>query len=77
MTLLYSWYHFVVHAVECRTVFVVLSYSAHVLYCDNCLLLRTQNLQDLKNENQRLKDENSALIRVIGKLSRAPTHQHT
>ena len=37
----------------------------------------TQNSQDLKHENKRLKDENSALIRVIGKLSRAPLQQHT
>lgn len=32
----------------------------------------TQIRDELKVENQRLKDENSALIRVIGKLSRAP-----
>lgn len=29
-------------------------------------------MQELKAENQRLKDENGALIRVVGKLSRAP-----
>ena len=31
-----------------------------------------QSKHELNMENQRLKDENSALIRVIGKLSRAP-----
>ena len=36
------------------------------------LYVHTQTLQDLKQENQRMKDENSALIRVIGKLSRTP-----
>ena len=29
-----------------------------------------QALQDLKADNQRLKDENAALIRVISKLSK-------
>ncbi|KAL5475572.1 hypothetical protein EMCRGX_G025402 [Ephydatia muelleri] len=33
-----------------------------------------QDVQGLKNENQRIRDENSALIRVIGKLSRGPPH---
>ena len=32
-----------------------------------------QQLSDLKADNQRLKDENGALIRVISKLSRPPT----
>ncbi len=40
--------------------------------------LPPQTLQELKHENQRMKDENSALIRVIGKLSRSPLPQsHT
>ena len=66
----------------CHFVLHLLSVALCLLCCLTVLMsyiviLRTQNLQDLKNENQRLKDENSALIRVIGKLSRAPTHQHT
>lgn len=32
-----------------------------------------KQLSDLKADNQRLKDENGALIRVISKLSRPPT----
>ena len=32
----------------------------------------SQGIQELKTEIQRLKDENGALIRVVGKLSRAP-----
>ena len=35
----------------------------------------TQEVQELKAEIQRLKDENGALIRVVGKLSRAPMLQ--
>lgn len=34
------------------------------------LLLLLQVLGDLRADNQRLKDENAALIRVISKLSR-------
>ena len=30
-------------------------------------------MQELKNDNIRLKDENGALIRVISKLSRTPS----
>ena len=36
-----------------------------------------QSIQELKVENQRLKDENGALIRVIGKLSRSPLPSST
>jgi hypothetical protein len=32
-----------------------------------------EKIQELKNDNLRLKDENGALIRVISKLSRNPT----
>lgn len=32
-----------------------------------------QQLNDLKSENSRLKEENGALIRVISKLSKPPT----
>ena len=39
-------------------------------------LLPFQCFQDISSENQRLKDENGALIRVIGKLSRSPVQQH-
>ena len=35
-----------------------------------CALLFLQAKTDLKMENQRLKDENGALIRVISKLSK-------
>lgn len=35
-----------------------------------CLLMCLQVLGDLRADNQRLKDENAALIRVISKLSR-------
>ena len=31
-----------------------------------------QRLQQVNSDNQRLRDENAALIRVIGKLSRNP-----
>ncbi|XP_064397691.1 protein phosphatase 1 regulatory subunit 12A-like isoform X3 [Halichondria panicea] len=41
------------------------------------LEMSTKNLQDMKKECQRLKDENSALIRVIGKLSRSPLPSST
>lgn len=33
-------------------------------------LLLFQQLEHLKNDNQRLRDENGALIRVISKLSK-------
>jgi len=34
-----------------------------------------QCFPDISSENQRLKDKNIALIRVIGKLSRSPLQQ--
>jgi len=34
-------------------------------------------MQELKNDNNRLKDENGALIRVISKLSRTPASSST
>lgn len=36
----------------------------------SCLVLFLQVKAELKTENQRLKDENGALIRVITKLSK-------
>jgi len=36
----------------------------------SCLMLSLQVKAELKMENQRLKDENGALIRVITKLSK-------
>ena len=45
----------------------ILGGSAHPALCPPC---PPQALQDLKADNQRLKDENAALIRVISKLSK-------
>lgn len=38
--------------------------------CDTPPLCHPQVLTELKSDNQRLKDENGALIRVISKLSK-------
>lgn len=55
-------FHFCYADLFCTLKVVVLATSAMLL----CLQVRTE----LKNENQRLKDENGALIRVISKLSK-------
>uniref|UniRef100_I3J5I3 Protein phosphatase 1, regulatory subunit 12C n=1 Tax=Oreochromis niloticus TaxID=8128 RepID=I3J5I3_ORENI len=44
--------------------------SLRALRLKRCLLTCLQVLGDLRADNQRLKDENAALIRVISKLSR-------
>lgn len=40
------------------------------LYIFSCLFWSPKVLNELKSDNQRLKDENGALIRVISKLSK-------
>lgn len=44
--------------------------AAIVLGSDTPFSLSPQVLTELKSDNQRLKDENGALIRVISKLSK-------
>lgn len=45
-------------------------FSVTALLSVLCLVLSPQVKSELKMENQRLKDENGALIRVISKLSK-------
>ena len=52
-----------------------LKYVVHTFVCLSVCLsvcLNPQEMKALQVDNQRLKDENTALIRVIAKMSRSP-----